>query len=273
MIVHGTNVTITNVSSYLAAIENFPSDEKNGYIFRGQANINWELKPKAGRKEFFPTVEKDHPNCKDQDLRIFQEWREQAIAFSPHIPSHDLEALAYAQHYGLATRLLDWSTNALVALYFAVESESPTDGAVFSYEQEIMADLDTPITDLLIFCSIHVRPFDKRLAAQSGCFTFHPKPQLPFQEDYDMGGGLVRTYAPKLYKLPILASYKSPLKAELARIGINAKSIYPDLIGLGTHLNWKLQQRKALIEDSADSTTIPRISHSSSVPPGQPNSA
>lgn len=41
------------------------------------------------------------------------------------------ELLTYAQHYGLPTRLLDWSENILVALYFACRSDFNIDGKVF----------------------------------------------------------------------------------------------------------------------------------------------
>lgn len=67
-----------------------------GWIFRGQADILWPLIPKAGRAEF----------RNDNDLGRFNAWRSRALAHGL-LPDNDWECLAIAQHYGLATRLLD----------------------------------------------------------------------------------------------------------------------------------------------------------------------
>lgn len=45
----------------------------------------------------------------------------------------NIEKLTYMQHYGCLTRLLDITTNPLVALYFACVGEDDSDGAIYVF--------------------------------------------------------------------------------------------------------------------------------------------
>lgn len=73
------------------------------------------LQPSVGR------VQKYDPLFEE---RVFRAFKKDA-RLHMHLPeTHDWDWLALAQHYGLPTRLLDWSTNPLVACFFALQDES-----------------------------------------------------------------------------------------------------------------------------------------------------
>jgi hypothetical protein len=66
-----------------------------------------------------------------------------------HVDRDDVgEWLPIMQHYGLPTRLLDWTTNLLVGLYFCCNQRKEEDGALFAFDPSILLR-DYPLNPLV----------------------------------------------------------------------------------------------------------------------------
>src|SRR5947209_4593350 len=92
-------------------------------IFRGMGRAEYTLTPTMGRCPLADRL----PDRAQAERRLFRRFKERTPPFLTFTPRDDWEWLAVAQHHGLPTRLLDWTSNPLVALYFAMERDLNVD--------------------------------------------------------------------------------------------------------------------------------------------------
>ena len=206
-------------------------------LFRGQREP-CPLLPKIGRP-IKPRV-KNAP-IPDLEQSMLKEFRWRALPHMHRSLGDNLwEWLALAQHYGMPTRLLDWTTNPLAALWFAVreapKSEKPGIVWLFEPQEEDHEDRfeDSPfeVKTTQVFRPTHITP---RIIVQSGWFTVHrwiPEEKIfkPLESDAKYKGKILRIYVP-------MASF-GRIREELARLEIHSASMFPDLDGLGSHVKW-----------------------------------
>lgn len=193
--------------------------ETSKHIFRGVRDARHELLPKLGRLKFLKTMESDERHM----LRLFENYA------TPYLPNRDLrkwELLAIAQHHGLPTRLLDWSRNALVAAFFAVEQEFDGNSAVYVLKDMKFLDIEKidpfDVRKVSKFIPRHITP---RITAQSGLFTIHPRPNVPF-------------VSKSVDKLIIANGFRRDLKKLLYRYGVHRAALFPGLDGIASYVEW-----------------------------------
>lgn len=233
-------ITFNSLPDFLQVIDPFLG---LNWIFRGQANGDWPLLPKAGRGPFAlpPMKDRSHRFSSDRDLGRLNRWKRLAVSCGP-VPDNEFHMLAHAQHHGLATRLLDWSGNPLVALFFAVDSCSDEAGSVFAYSPRtyIQEDHITPLEVLVVAC-VHPPAFNARILAQDGLFTYHPQPRVELRamELDDEFGRYEPSQGSDLVRFDFDPKLKRYIKNRLQVCGISRASLFPGLDGLSDMVNWE----------------------------------
>jgi hypothetical protein len=107
-------------------------------LFRGEPKSDWTLIPSIAR-DTQAAMHADVSPLEDALLRDFR------LAVAPILevdPSSEMEWLFLAQHYGVPTRLLDWTTNPMVALFFAVEAHDNCDAVIHVVDHQISDQYD-----------------------------------------------------------------------------------------------------------------------------------
>ena len=218
-----TNTTTLAAESLAEFDELVRAHCKPGFIYRGVSDLEaHRLVPSLGRllaargKKYFLVAE-------ENALRLF---RAECTSLVSAPPSNWWQVMALAQHHGLPTRLLDWTTNPLVALYFAVARGAASDGAVYGYfSRRWVDDTDGGTPDpFTLGCTRVYMPshMTARIRAQSGVFTAHSDPFVPLDDVEEM------------IRFRIAPGAKETIRDSLFLYGFNTRLLFPDLDGLAT---------------------------------------
>jgi FRG domain-containing protein len=98
--------------------------------WRGQADHRWGISSSLARLTDYPTALRDKDLASAESL-LLEEARSWVTAAAV-TPSNDLEWLALLQHHGVPTRLLDLTTDPLIATFFAVDGLDTIEGRLIA---------------------------------------------------------------------------------------------------------------------------------------------
>ena len=217
---------ITKVADLVAKVV-LEDSFKIELMYRGQTNAEWQLIPQIDRPSFVSYRERHKMTRREHEYKLLEDFRNTAL---PHLalqPQNRWQELALAQHHGLATRLLDWTLNPLVALYFAVCDDANTDSAVWCYEH-LGRHSTNHLDPLSIDRPVMYEPphITARITSQSGKFIALPS------------GASLAGLEKAPTKLIVPNANRLNLKKQLAALGINESTLFPGLDGTARNTNW-----------------------------------
>jgi hypothetical protein len=214
---------VSSVAEFVKILDDASTEQL--WLFRGHADRAWPLWPSLCR--IVPIAD----TIRGAEQALIADFKRHAMPYLRRAPRNDWQWLALAQHYGIPTRLLDWSSNPLAALFFAVAEPANTDSVVwcFRFRRPSKTDRVNPfdIAEVHVFRPQH---YSSRITNQSGFFTAHPIPLRPFWARDDAGE--------ELREIVIPVATRVRIRSELNRMGVNYASLFPDLSGIARHILW-----------------------------------
>ena len=226
---------ITSLADYITEINKIAvPNEDNRYIYRGQKNEHWQIQSGALRRLQKEPLE--YPELLPYFFRgyIHQIVDEVQLRYSSVYNNLTaLECMAHLQHNRVATGLIDFTYNPLVALWFACESDDDANGKVFvvnaqpekvreiktkgALEQELKVFFEEDGQWHLWQPSIDNSAVDtQRITMQQSVFLFGSPEVEPSMIEREM---------------LIPRDHKETLLQELGTMGISEKTLFSDLAG------------------------------------------
>lgn len=240
--------TVSTVADLLAALEKDHGTYEGSLWFRGQADSSWKLLPGYLRLAAPPS-----------EATLLKRFKQSAAMLLDRDPKDSYDWLFLMQHYGLPTRLLDWSESPLVGLYFAVAdptSAPDKDAALWvlrptelnrkakiddahepyfipSFDDEELKNYSLESlaqgpkrTRLHPIGTIATRN-NPRIQAQLGVFTIHHLDESPIEQIGDASHIAC-------YQIPAVA--KQTLQKQLHLLGFSKFTMFPELSSVGDNI-------------------------------------
>lgn len=233
------NSNITSITQFIEKINHDFSEYDGSVWYRGQSNKNYSLLPSYLRN-----------NRSTPETSLLAAFKQNAIMLTDRQPTTSFDWMFLMQHYGIPTRLLDWSESPLVALYFALEKNNEdTDSIVWalkptelnksanirsletfyipSFDDDIVKDSYSienlsrgPETVVLNPIATIATRNNIRIQAQLGVFTIHHREKVPIESIGD-GEHVIKYVIDKAHKETILK--------QLSILGITKFQLFPEL--------------------------------------------
>lgn len=251
---------VNSLSEYMGLIE----QQAQARWYRGVGDTSHELKPSLYRH---PTLS-DASDFFRAEYKILKRFRQRSAPYvnSSFRQDDDLNNLFFMQHLGVPTRLLDWTENPYIGLYFALTGASyrkTNDGPEYTSDVAVWIldpvmwnekaspydpppGIVSPPDDILNGykpkeegAQGHPEPIalfgvhnSSRIVAQKGVFVLFgtktaPMEQVYVDNDYPLDC---------LLKVEIRKDRVGDMLDSLTKIGVTDSVVYPDLSGLATEM-------------------------------------
>ena len=251
--------TCEDFLKFIRIVEDFQNNHKTSW-YRGVTQSDHSLSPSIFRHP----KKKKIAEIQNLEIELVSAFKQRSLPFVAQTFNNEWEQMFFMQHYGIPTRILDWTESPFIALYFSLSNcerlkngKPKTDAAFWMLDPEIwnqdaLKDISytggilTPNDEQVKSYSLKANLEERknlpimiygthnspRIVAQRGAFSIFGKRLDSMEKIYESGGfreGVIE-------KIIIPKNYRDSITVSLFKKGISDSTIYPDLYGLSLEI-------------------------------------